>query len=416
MKKVLIILASVLLLSLGGWYLLRNGSGDATKYRTGKVERGEISETVTATGTINPVTTVQVGSQVSGTIREIRADFNSIVRKGQVIARIDPDRFTASADQARAALESALAGQEKARASLTDADRTLSRSRELFRDGFVARSDVDSAETAQALAAAQLRVAAATVAQGRANLREAETNLGQTTIVSPVDGIVISRNVDVGQTVAASFQTPTLFTIAQDLSNMQIDTSVDEADIARVVPRLPVSFTVDAWPGKTFEGVVEQVRNAPLVAQNVVTYNVVVRVENRGLLLKPGMTANAVIRIRTVADAVKIPNAALRYRPKDLPAGEGKQGKGTKEAKGGKETSPKGAEGAGSAGTVWVPVPGGKPRAVAVRTGINDGSFSEMVSGELPPESEVITGEEGASRKAAANGGSPPGMGMGRLR
>jgi HlyD family secretion protein len=430
MKKVLVVICALALLGGGGWYLYRTKGKEAVRYRTATVERGEISETVTATGTINPVSTVQVGSQVSGTIKEIRADFNSTVKKGEVIARIDPLRFQAAVDQARASLASARAGLEKAEATLVDAERTLSRSKGLLSDGFIARSEVDSAQTARDLAVAQRKVAAAAVSQAQASLRQAETDLGYTSILSPVNGTVISRSVDVGQTVAASFQTPTLFSIAQDLSRMQIDTSVDESDIARVTTGLPVSFTVDAYPGRTFEGSVEQVRNAPIVSQNVVTYNVVVRVDNRELLLKPGMTANASIRIRTLRDVVKIPNGALRYRPKDVPAEEGKR-KGKDNASAAAAPADKGAAGKGgapsrpgaasppgkvvqegTAGTVWLPVAEGKPRPVQVRTGITDGTFTVQLSGPLADGQEVVTGE--APTKKSNGSGAPPGMGMGR--
>lgn len=360
------------------------------QYTTAAVERGTVVETVTATGTVNPVTTVQVGSQVSGTIQQILVDFNSRVRKDQVIARIDPRLFEAQVVQARGAFENAQAALDRATVELANAERTLRRNRELFPDGFVSQADVDAAQTAYDAALAQKRAAAAQVEQARGLLSVAETNLRYTTIHSPVDGIVVSRNVDVGQTVAASFQTPTLFTIAQDLTKMQIDTSVDESDIGKTKPGQAVTFTVDAYPGRSFMGRVVQVRSAPIVTQNVVTYDVVVRVDNKELLLRPGMTANVSIRIREVRDVVKVPNAALRYRP----------GSNRKEAE---------AKGP----RVFVLGKDEKPRAVALRLGISDGSFTEVVSGDISPGDRVIVSE--VSKRVAPAGG-PPGFGMGGFR
>jgi len=368
------------------------GCGNDAKpsYTTAAVERGSITEVVTATGTVNPVTSVQVGSQVSGTIQEILVDFNSPVRKGQVIARIDPRLFEAQVAQARAGLESARAAAERAAVQEADAERTLRRTRELAALGFAPRADEDAAQTAYDAARAQRRSALAQVAQARAALDLAETNLRYTTIRSPVDGIVVSRNVDAGQTVAASFQTPTLFTIARDLTRMQIDANVDESDIARVRPGQTVSFTVDAYPERTFQGTVHQVRTAPQVTQNVVTYDVVIRVRNDDLSLKPGMTANVSIRIREVRDALKVPNAALRFRPQG--ASVGSQGRGAR---------------------VFVPGKNGQPKPVSVTPGISDGAFTQILAGDLRPGDRVIVAEAARRRPAAA---SPPGFGMGGFR
>lgn len=365
-------------------------SGDkGPRYRTAPAEKGPITETVTATGNLNAVTTVQVGSQVSGAIQEILVDFNSRVRKGQVIAKIDPRLFEAQVVQARGALRNAEAALNKAAVQEANDLRTLKRNKELIRDGFVAQADVDAAQTAYDAAVATRKSAEAQVEQARGALSVAETNLRYTTIHSPVDGIVVSRNVDAGQTVAASFQTPTLFTIAQDLTKMQIDTNVDESDIGKTRVGQVVDFTVDAYPEKTFTGAVVQVRNAPIITQNVVTYDVVVRVDNRDLLLKPGMTANVSIRIREVPDALKIPNAALRYRPSGT-AGNG-------------ET--RGAR-------VYLLGKDGKPSPVPVTLGISDGSFTEVVSGNLRPGDPVIVSE---IAKRPGSGG-PPGFGIGGFR
>ena len=391
MKRILIAALVVAVLGAAGYFYFAGSNGKAPPYRTVKVEKGEISDTVSATGNINAVTTVQVGSQVSGTIQQIYADFNSRVRKGEVIAKIDPQIFEASVVQARGSVANATAVVEKAKIVTADALRTLRRNQELIKDGYVAQADVDAAETAYDSAASQQKSAEAQLDQTRGALSVAETNLRYTTIVSPVDGIVISRNVDVGQTGAASFQTPTLFTIAQDLTKMQIDTNVDESDIGRTKAGQEATFTVDAYPGKSFAGTVIQVRNSPIVTQNVVTYDVVIQVDNKDLSLKPGMTANVSIRIRDFKDVLKIPNAALRYRPST----EKKKTEGEKE--------PAGAR-------VYVVGKDGKPEAVRVKTGTSDGTFTQLVDGNLKAGDALIVAEI-RKNQGATGGGSPPGMG-----
>lgn len=326
-------------------------NGKQQEYRTDVVSRGDIRETVTATGTVNPVTTVLVGTQVSGTIRDIFADFNSPVKKGQVIAQIDPSMFEAQVAQARA-------NAAKAEAGVRDTGRTRDRFRQLLARNLVAQSELDTAETNYESAAAQLE-------QATAALRLAETNLRYTRILSPVNGIVISRNVDVGQTVAASFQTPTLFTIAEDLTKMQINASVDEADIGKVRVGLAVEFTVDAFPNETFTGSVSQVRNAPTTVQNVVTYDVIVKVGNEDRRLKPGMTANVSIITAEKTGVLRVPAAALRFRPSGQKAADQKDA------------------------AVWMPEKGG-PKRVAVTPGISDGAFVEVVAGELSENQQVI--------------------------
>lgn len=387
MKKALAVAAALALVAAVylavGW---RSGA-KAPPFRTAPVERGEIVETVLATGTVNAVTTVSVGSQVSGTILKIYVDFNSRVRKGDPIARIDPSLFEATLRQARGSLENARAALERAEVVVVDTARTYRRNRELVKDGFVAQSDVDSAETAYGTAIAQKKSAEAQVKQAEGVVASAETNLRYTDIRSPVDGIVISRNVDEGQTVAASFQTPTLFTIAQDLTKMQIDTNVDEADIGRVRKGLPATFTVDAYPARTFEGKVEQVRNSPIVTQNVVTYNVVVRVDNGDLALKPGMTANVSVRVRELPDALKIPNAALRFRPSDAKKEEGKEGR--------------------ESGRVYLAEAGGGMREVPVKTGIRDERYSQLVEGGLK-EGDPLVVEEVRKKNGSRGGPSGP--------
>jgi HlyD family secretion protein len=365
-KKILIGLLIVIVLSITAFIFFKN-KGNDLRYRTEKITKGDIVTGVTATGTVNAVTTVLVGTQVSGTIKYIYVDFNSPVKKGQMIAMIDPATFESQVEQAMANLLSAKANLEKAEASLIDAKRTFERNKELFARNLIARSDVDTAETNYNTSKAQVNASKAQVTQTEAALKNSQTNLGYTRILSPVDGVVISRNVDVGQTVAASFQTPTLFTIAQDLTKMQINTNVDEADIGNIKVGQDVEFTVDAYPDITFKGKVWQVRNAPITVQNVVTYDVVIKVNNTELKLKPGMTANVSIIVLTKEDVLRIPNAALRFKPS-------KKITGMPEKKG--------------AG-VWI-LENNKPKRINVVTGISDGTFSELISGEIKEGQEVI--------------------------
>lgn len=394
MKRAIVVAAAVCVLGAAGYFFYSKSNGKTSQYRTAKVEKGEISDAVSATGNINAVTTVQVGSQVSGTIQHIHADFNSRVKKGQVIAKIDPQIFEASVVQARGNVANATAVLEKAKIVSADTLRTLRRNQELIRNGYVAQADVDAAETAYDSAVSQQKGAEAQLDQAKGALSVAETNLRYTTIVSPVEGTVISRNVDVGQTVAASFQTPTLFTIAQDLTKMQIDTNVDESDIGRTSAGQEATFTVDAYPGKTFSGKVIQVRNSPIVTQNVVTYDVVVQVDNKDLSLKPGMTANVSIRIRDFKDVLKIPNAALRYRPSSSEK---------KKVEGEKEKESQGAR-------VYTIDKDGKPAPIRVKTGVSDGTHTLLAEGNLKPGDEVIVAET-RKNQGTSGGSSPPGMG-----
>lgn len=382
MKKILIAGAVVIVLvAIVAAFVLFRNKGSEPKYRTDKIAKGDIITTVTATGTVNAVTTVLVGTQVSGTIKQLYVDFNSAVKKGQIIAQIDPALFDEQVAQAKANLLAAKANVEKAEASLVDAKRTRDRNAELFAKNLIARSDLDTADTNYETAKASVSAAKAQVAQTDAALRNAQTNLGYTRIVSPVDGTVVSRNVDVGQTVAASFQTPTLFTIAQDLTKMQIDTSVDEADIGKVKVGQDVEFTVDAYADITFRGKVGQVRIAPITVQNVVTYDVVVTVDNPDFKLKPGMTANVSIIVAEKKDILRIPNIALRFKPAEKTK--------TKQLQ----------KGAG----VWI-LENGKPKRLPVTVGISDGNFTELVGGELREGQDVIVEEAVAKTKGPASG------------
>jgi HlyD family secretion protein len=346
--------------------------GDTTSYRTEPVTTGDIQATVTATGTVNAVTTVLVGTQVSGTIKNLYVDFNSRVRKGQLIAQIDPATFVAQVQQAQANLLSAQANLDKAQVALVDTKRTFDRNKELFSKNLVARSDLDTAETNYQTAKAQLGASKAQVEQAKASLEVDKTNLAYTKIVSPVNGVVISRNVDVGQTVAASFQTPTLFTIAEDLTKMQIDTNVAESDIGVVKLGQDVDFTVDAYPDTTFHGKVWQIRQAPITVQNVVTYDVVIQVNNRDLKLMPGMTANVTIIITTRHDVLRVTNAAMRFRFSEKQAGTGSSGAADKKGP-----------------SIWV-LENGKPKRVGITPGISDGNYTEVVSGDLKEGQQAI--------------------------
>ncbi len=432
--KILVLLILAAVLAGGGFYLLKNRE-NGVQFKTVKVSRGEIRATVTATGTVSAVTTVLVGTQVSGTIKQIFVDFNSPVEKGQLLAQIDPALSEAKVAQTRANLKAAEANVEKAEAALQDAERTLERNRTLFARNFIARSDLDTAETNRVSALAQLSLTKAQVEQQKAALKQEETNLNYTRILSPVDGIVISRNVDIGQTVAASFQTPTLFSIAQDLTRMQIDTNVDEADIGKVKVGQSVQFTVDAYPDQTFSGRVSEIRNAPTTIQNVVTYNVIVKVANPELKLKPGMTANVSIVTAVERNVLAIPNAALRFkwqpsgdaaasvaapqqagdrRPGEVTAGAGRpsgerRGNGAAGAGKAKDSGRKDGKLGGSLTArqgVWV-LDGKTPRRVPVAVGISDGSSTAILAGGLQEGDAVIIEATGETKKDASQNRGP---------
>jgi HlyD family secretion protein len=443
-------------------YLYSRSAGSRSPYRTAPVTRGALTAAISATGTLNAVITVQVGSQVSGNIKELHADFNSQVKKGQIIARIDPEVFQAQVNQAtaqrdaaqaavlnqqaaveksradlantRAALASAHAQTVKAQVAVVDGRRNLGRQRELRERDLIAQSDLDAAqvqfdsagaqsdataaqehaqEAAVTSAEAQLKVtqaqlenARAQVAQYQAALRQAEINLEHTVIQAPVDGVVVSRNVDVGQTVAASLQAPTLFTIAQDLTKMQVDTNVAEADVGRVQVGHGATFTVDAFPGRTFRGAVVQVRKAAQVLQNVVTYDVVVSAANPDLILLPTMTANVRIITEQRESVLQLPNAALRFRPPGAEAEPGQRvpGAGARAAPG---SGGPGAGRGGARGRVWVLGPDGKLKQVALQLGITDGTSTEVVSGDVAEQQPVVVGLGGGDRPAPAGAGGP---------
>lgn len=420
MKKYLIILAVLLLGGAAAGFYFYKRTPEVT-YKTAKIERGTIISTVAATGNLSAVTTVQVGTQVSGTIQKLYVDFNSRVKKGQAIAEIDPALFNASVEQAQGNFLAAEANLQKAKVAQVDAERTSGRNRKLLSDGIISQGDFDTAETALQSAKAVVKAAEGTLAQTRGSLMQAKTNLRYSIIRSPVDGVIISRAIDVGQTVAASFQTPTLFTIAQDLTKMQIEVSVDEADISRIKLDQKANFTVDSYPEQTFRGKVVQIRSAPVINQNVVTYVVVVNVDNSDMKLKPGMTANVSVEVAKKDDALKLPPAALRFKPKSK--GDDTKGKGNGNSSGNGERNAQSGQrpaGAGMAGKmgggkgkdksqqVYL-LKEGKPVASTVKTGIANNNSIELLESELKEGDDVIIEQVGGDNKKKAGGGSPMG-------
>ena len=375
------------------------------KYETSPIDRGKIVAKVTASGSLSALVTVQVGSQVSGRIAALYADFNSTVKKGELIAKIDPQLFEASVAQARANYVAAQGNLAKAKAQAVDAQRQYERNVTLYARKLIAQADLDTSKATADADNAAVDAAVGSVEQAKAQLNSAEVNLAYTDIISPTDGVVISRNVDVGQTVAASLQAPTLFLIAEDLRKMQVDTSVAEADIGQLRQGMRATFTVDAYPTETFVGTVRQVRNAPQTVQNVVTYDAVIDVNNSELKLKPGMTANCTFVYAENDDALRVPNAALRFHPPaELLASLGpKAGAGRGSGSGPGAAARAGVGGAPAKAardsdrkTVWV-LRGGKPVPVQIRTGITDGINSEVLEGDLSAGDRVITDVSGGT-------------------
>jgi len=389
-------------------------NGEQPRYKFGKVESGPITAVVSATGTLNPVVSVQVGSQVSGQIREILVDFNSPVKAGQLIARIDPETFQLRVRQAEADLEAtraAVAVQRaevaRANAGLIDAQRDFERKQMLVDKKFISAADrdkaltvLDTSKAAAEVARAQVRNSEAVVRQRELQVAQARVDLERTAIRSPVDGIVVKRSVDTGQTVAASLQAPELFIIARNLSDMQVETSIDEADVGRIQVGQKTTFTVDAFPGQHFEGAVMQVRKAAKVESNVVTYTVVISAANPELSLLPGMTANVRIVSAHKDKVLKVPNATLRFRPPatgDDKAAGAANGGARPERDRGKDST--------GGGRVWVLAADGKPKALPVKLGLTDGMMTEVVDGDVAEGMEVITGVQSANGKPAQSSG-----------
>jgi HlyD family secretion protein len=429
-------------------------------YKTAPVERRSISSRVTASGTLQARVTVQVGSQVSGRVMALYADFNSQVKKGQIVAKLDPQLFQAALEQARANYNQALANAAKADATRLDAERQYERVKTQKAEGLAAQQDVDTAQTAAAVAVAGVSAAKADVEQARAQLNQNQVNLALSIIKSPIDGVVISRSVDVGQTVAASLQAPVLFTIAEDLTKMHIEASVPESDVGKLAVDMPAAFTVDAFPGQRFRGTIEQVRNAAVTVQNVVTYTAIVAVDNPELKLRPGMTATVTFVTARRGDVLAVPNAALRFKPPGAPAassgrggyprpggsgawpgGSGRAHHGG--APGAASGAPGAASGAPGAASGHAPnaAPAGSseflfaglgddggqktayllknnaPVAVKVKVGITDGSYTELVDDSLhegdgvivegpPSDSSSSSAPAGQSQSQGQRGGS----------
>lgn len=398
------------------YYVAQQDTGP--KYETAKIDRGAIRARVTATGTVSALVTVQVGSQVSGRILELNADFNTQVKKGQVIARIDPQLFNAAREQARANNTAAKGNLARAKAQAEDAARQAERAKQLSERDLIATADRDTAVSNAAALAAQVEATAGTVQQTQAALHQAEVNLAYTTIISPIDGVVISRNVDVGQTVAASLQAPTLFTIAEDLKKMQVDTNVAEADVGKLQAGMNATFTVDAYPSQRFRGKVRQIRNAPQTIQNVVTYDAVLDVDNVELKLKPGMTANVTFTYADKSDVIRVPNTALRFRPPtemlSKPGGSSQSGASAVPNAAAAEPSARGRRGQGGSErpldqrTLWL-LRGTQAEPLEIRIGITDGNVTEVSEGKLNPGDLVITGTTGGSSSSSGASGRPAG-------
>ena len=381
----------VLLVAIGIYWV--HGREAPANYVTAPVTRGPIVRSVTATGTVNPVTTVQVGTYVSGPISAIYVDFNSPVKAGQLMAKIDPRPYQAQVDLTRAVLANAKAQLRKDQANLAYQKVTDQRDAQLLKESAISQDTMDSQFSTYNQAIAQVGLDQASIQQQEASLKASELNLYYTNIISPVDGTVVSRNVDTGQTVAASYQTPTLFLVAKDLTKMQVDTNVSESDIGGVRVGQPVDFTVDAYTTRTFKGSVVQARQAPITVQNVVTYDVVVGVSNAELLLMPGMTANITIVSDQRDDVLRVPLRALAFSPHERAAHSS------------------GSERSEHSARVWIE-DGGKLRPVRIARGIDDGNYVEVLSGDLKPGDAVVTDRIGPDNgaKGGAFAAGPGGL------
>ena len=400
--KKLLLLAIFAGLCYGGYYYFIHEEPVTYGLTTAQITRGDILATVTATGELNAISVVEVGTQVSGKIQEIYVDFNSRVKAGQLIALIDPSVLQLTLKESEASLAVYQAAVASAQASLADAERKLARNRELFARKLIARSEVDTSETDAAMKRASLQEARSRVVQGKAAVERARTNLNYTRITSPVNGVIIDRKVDAGQTVASGYQTPTLFKVAEDLTSMKIETKVDEADIGTVAEGQDVTFRVDAFPDETFRGKVVQVRIAPTTSDNVVTYTVIIHVDNPEQKLKPGMTANVSIETAKAVNVLRIPVAALRFTP---PEGLLNTISFDREILTRRKTL--------DTGTLWPERNGFMMRPVPVKIGITDSRYVELVaeeSGQSRPvlrdgTSLVVNAQAGVTTATTTTGG-----------
>ncbi|GBD25898.1 Macrolide export protein MacA [bacterium HR30] len=400
MVRKLAILSVVAAVATGAVYAAWKGFSreERSLYKTAEVDRGDVRTTVTATGTVNPVTTVQVGTYVSGRIIAIDVDFNSPVQRNQRVAKIDPAPFEVKVRKAEATLANARAALAKDLATLALKELTWKRYHELFERELIARADLDQARSEYEQARAQVELDQAAIRQAEADLAEARINLQYTDIVSPVDGIVVSRNVNVGQTVAASFQTPTLFLIADDLTKMQVNTAVSESDIGLVHEGQQASFTVDAYGDRRFQGTIVQVRNAPTTVQNVVTYDVVIAVDNPDLALKPGMTATVTIVTAERRNVVRVPARALRFHPEGV-------------------TSEQASARSPLTGShrVWV-LREGRLVPVDLELGLQSETHAEVLRGDVSPGEQVVVAMERRGSESGTTTGLRPLPGTVRFR
>lgn len=447
MKKKIIIGVFILVIIIGvvlAFTVFNNDKDDGLKYKKEVVDKGNIEALVVTTGSLNPVIIVDVGSQVSGKIENIFVDFNSTVKKGQVIAELDQSQFMTRVNQNEANYQSSAASLEKAKVNFENVEKKLGRASNLFDKDLISFEEKETLETQFYSAKADIRTAEARLEQAKSQLDSSKVDLTYTIIKSPIDGVIIDRRINIGQTVAASFQAPVLFQIANDLSKMQVECSVDEADIGTVKEGQKVRFTVDAFPDETFKGTVQQVRYSPEIVQNVVTYTTIVKVSNPELKLRPGMTATVSIVVGEAKNALRVPNAALRFNPPPEVWGEimasmrqsmgGRKGgqtrgegsspqgdsrrQGTQRPGSGQQTSMMG--GSGHQGSrmrniarLWTEDENGKLQMVSIRTGVTDNTFTEIkeiVMGNLEEGQEVITGqasgdERDSGRRRSVMGG-----------
>jgi len=388
-------IALAVVLAGAGWLARDCGSEAAVRYETETPHRGELVVNVTATGTLQPTNQVDVGSELSGLVRDVNVDFNDVVKKGQVIARLDPTRLEAQVSQSQAALDAALARVAQAKASRLEAAAQLARLervREMSGGKVPSATELDAARAVAERARAEVASMEAATGQARATLSTQRTDLAKTAIRSPIDGIVLKRTVEPGQTVAASLQAPVLFTLAEDLTHMELLVSVDEADVAAVAEKQRAKFTVDAWPGDRFDAEVTQVRFGADALEGVVTYGVLLRVENAGRRLRPGMTATAEIEVKRVADALLVPNAALRFAPPEKSAEEEHSLLGALFARGpAPKPKPNGRDERAREQRVYR-LRGDELEAVDVTVGATDGMLTEIVAGKLSPKDALAVG------------------------